>query len=110
MSHDSIPHSRSIFVVSHALGLQVSPAYRLTLQAIVVPFVGVAGNMWDRIYLITAGALIWASMSVAFGFATSYDQARPRPCRPPLHLFNLVTAHSVVWDDVLDRERSYLHS
>ena len=37
------------------------------MQAVVVPFVGVLGNMANRIRLITAGALVWAAMSVAFG-------------------------------------------
>ena len=44
------------------------------MQAIVVPFVGVMGNMVNRIRLITAGALVWAAMSVAFGLSTSYTE------------------------------------
>ena len=44
------------------------------MQAVVVPFVGVLGNMVNRIRLITLGALVWAAMSVAFGLSTSYTQ------------------------------------
>ena len=46
----------------------------LAMQAVVVPFVGVMGNMVNRIRLITAGALVWAAMSVAFGLSTSYPE------------------------------------
>ncbi len=48
---------------------------RCAVQAIVVPFVGVVGNMSNRIYLITLGALIWAGMSTAFGLSTTYSEA-----------------------------------
>ena len=46
----------------------------LAMQAVVVPFVGVLGNMVNRIRLITLGALVWAAMSVAFGLSTSYTE------------------------------------
>jgi len=46
------------------------------MQAICVPFVGVLGNMVNRIVLIVLGALVWAAMSLAFGLSTSYTEVR----------------------------------
>ena len=47
---------------------------KVLLQAGVVPFIGVLGNMVNRIRLIALGAIIWAAMSVAFGLSTSYTE------------------------------------
>ena len=44
------------------------------LQAVVVPFVGVLGNMVNRIRLIALGALIWSGMSIAFGLSQTYTE------------------------------------
>ncbi len=46
------------------------------MQAICVPFVGVLGNMVNRMVLIVLGALVWAAMSLAFGLSTSYTEVR----------------------------------
>lgn len=40
----------------------------------VVPFVGVLGNMVNRIRLIALGALIWSAMSIAFGLSQTYTE------------------------------------
>ena len=50
-----------------------------------VPYVGVLGNMVNRIRLITLGAFVWAAMSLAFGLSRNYSeviiqQASPHFC------------------------------
>ena len=47
-----------------------------------VPFVGVLGNMVNRIRLITAGAFVWAAMSVAFGLSQTYSEVSRQPASP----------------------------
>lgn len=39
-----------------------------------VPFVGVAGNMYNRIYLIAAGTVLWGCMGLGMGFSTKYSE------------------------------------
>ena len=52
------------------------------MQAVVVPFVGVLGNMVNRTRLITAGAFVWAAMSVAFGLSQTYSEVSSQPAIP----------------------------
>ncbi|BDA48915.1 hypothetical protein COCOBI_13-0240 [Coccomyxa sp. Obi] len=68
-----LPIGRSLDVSVSKLG-ELS-MWRGIITAIIVPFVGVVGNMSNRIYLITVGALIWAGMSTAFGLSTTYSEA-----------------------------------
>lgn len=47
------------------------------MQAICIPFVGIAGDACNRIALIVAGTIIWGSMSVGMGFAANYAEVLP---------------------------------
>ncbi len=46
-------------------------------QAICIPFVGIAGNMINRIWLIAAGTVLWGSMSAGLGFSANYAEVLP---------------------------------
>ena len=45
-------------------------------QAISIPFVGVAGNLYNRINLIAAGTVLWGCMGVGMGFSRNYSEVR----------------------------------
>ncbi len=47
------------------------------MQALLVPFIGIAGNMYNRIYLIGIGTILWGSMSLGMAFAHNYASVRP---------------------------------
>ena len=44
-------------------------------QAVCIPFVGVIGNLYNRLILIAIGTVIWGAMSVGMGFAANYQEA-----------------------------------
>ena len=48
-------------------------------QAICIPFVGIAGNMINRIWLIALGTVLWGSMSAGLGFSANYAEVPPPP-------------------------------
>lgn len=52
----------------------ILPALCMHLQAVCIPFVGIVGNVYNRIYLIVAGTLVWGAMSTGMGFATNYRE------------------------------------
>ena len=65
-----------------ARALDLFQSIHTHVQAVVVPFVGVLGNMVNRIRLITLGALVWAAMSLAFGLSTNYSEVSSQPAVP----------------------------
>lgn len=46
------------------------------LQAFAIPFVGIAGNMYNRIVMIGTGTILWGAMSLGMGFSTNYAEVR----------------------------------
>lgn len=51
--------------------VQTSPVHA---QAVCIPFVGVIGNLYNRLILIAIGTVIWGAMSVGMGFAANYQE------------------------------------
>jgi hypothetical protein len=51
-----------------------------------VPFVGIAGNLYNRIYLIGVGTLLWGAMSLGMGFSKDYASVRAGLPSQPLLL------------------------
>ncbi|CAL8463805.1 g3339 [Coccomyxa elongata] len=49
--------------------------WRALVQAVAIPFVGVAGNLYNRIYLIATGTVLWGCMGLGMGFSTNYSEA-----------------------------------
>ena len=46
------------------------------LQAVLVPFVGILGNLYNRVILIAAGTILWGAMSSGMGFANNYAEVQ----------------------------------
>ena len=47
------------------------------MQAVCIPFVGVIGNLCNRLILIAVGTMIWGAMSVGMGFAANFQEVSP---------------------------------
>jgi MFS family permease len=45
-------------------------------QACLVPFVGIAGNMYNRMHLIGIGTILWGAMSLGMAFSHNYATVR----------------------------------
>lgn len=44
------------------------------LQAVLVPFVGILGNLYNRVFMISAGTILWGAMASGMGFANNYAE------------------------------------
>lgn len=44
------------------------------MQAVCAPLGGVLGHLYNRVYVMSAGAFIWGVMSIAFAFTTNVKQ------------------------------------
>ena len=50
-----------------------------------MPFVGILGNLYNRVFMITAGTILWGAMSSGMGFAYNYAEVQlpnPHPTYP----------------------------
>ena len=50
------------------------------LQAVLVPVVGSVGNLYNRIFMISIGTILWGAMLTGMGFSQKYAEVRTRCC------------------------------
>ncbi|CAL5221084.1 g3211 [Coccomyxa viridis] len=77
---DSMILSAMYLAIARSLGISMTQVgtlstWRAIVQAILVPFVGILGNLYNRVFMISAGTILWGAMASGMGFANNYAEA-----------------------------------